>query len=124
LQAVDTLQGRADVWPVFVCYRQTDGRRIAEWLFTLLNGVIVPQENDSNDSARLAPRLDVYFDKAAPGVGDWTAVHEPYLKRARAFILVCTRHASSSKFEITSINRNTVSTCRTLYSVAYRVHRS
>jgi WD40 repeat protein len=90
LQAVDTLQGRADIWPVFICYRQTDGRRIAERLYTLLNGVIVPQETDTSDSARLAPRLDVYFDKAAPGVGDWTAVHEPYLKRARAFILVCT----------------------------------
>ena len=90
LQAVDTLQGRADIWPVFICYRQTDGRRIAERLFALLSDVIVPQETYTNDSARLAPRLDVYFDKAAPGVGDWTAVHEPYLKRARAFILVCT----------------------------------
>lgn len=51
--------------------------------------MLVPHD-ETADSSPVAPRLDIYFDQAAPAVGDWTAVHEPYLKRARAFILVCT----------------------------------
>ena len=42
------------------------------------------------DSLESPPLLDVYFDQAAPGVEDWTAIHEPYLKRARAIIVICT----------------------------------
>jgi len=42
------------------------------------------------DSQESAPLMDVYFDQAAPGVEDWTAIHEPYLKRARAIIVICT----------------------------------
>jgi WD40 repeat protein len=76
-------------WPVFICYRQSDGRNTAERLFALLHGLRIPRAAWS-DVAENAPALDVYFDQAAPGVGDWTAVHEPYLKRARAFLVVCT----------------------------------
>ncbi|MCP4203921.1 MAG: hypothetical protein GY769_18545 [bacterium] len=49
--------------------------------------VPLPKEADPQDAP---PKLDVYFDQAAPGVEDWTAVHEPYLKRARAIIVICT----------------------------------
>ena len=80
---------RANVWPIFICYRQSDGRQVAERLFSLLHDVIVPV-NGTQEAADDPPRLDVYFDQAAPGVSDWTALHEPYLKRARAFIVVCT----------------------------------
>ena len=76
------------IWPVFLCYRQSDGRRTAERLFSVLNGVMVPVESES--AGEEPPRLDVYFDQAAPSISDWTMLHEPYLKRARAFILVCT----------------------------------
>jgi WD40 repeat protein len=76
-------------WPVFICYRQSDGRATAEWLNSLLNGLNVPVPTQKN-TAEDPPRLDVYYDQTAPGVGDWTQIHEPYLKRARAFIVVCT----------------------------------
>lgn len=89
LKAIDNLQSRADIWPVFICYRQSDGRRVAERIFHLLNGILVPQDG-TVDSSPVQARLDVYFDQTAPAVGDWTVVQEPYLKRARAFILVCT----------------------------------
>ncbi len=78
-----------DNWPVFICYRQSDGKDFARWVYDLLNTRPVPVAgHDSAD--RDPPKLDVYFDQAAPGVGDWTAIHEPYLKLSRAFIIICT----------------------------------
>ena len=47
----------------------------------------VPGEGDQEENH---PELDVYFDQATPGVEDWTSVHEPFLKRARAIIVICT----------------------------------
>lgn len=86
-EAIETKQAGADNWPVFMCYRQSDGRRVAERLFALLGGLIVLADGTALGNP---PQLDIYFDQAAPGVADWRTVHEPYLKRARAFILVCT----------------------------------
>jgi hypothetical protein len=76
-------------WPIFICYRQADGTVAAARIYTLLQdrAVPVPSEADQKDKR---PMLDVYFDQAAPGVEDWTAIHEPYLKRARAIIVICT----------------------------------
>jgi hypothetical protein len=76
-------------WPIFICYRQSDGTLAAERIYSLLQHQSVPIEMETSDG-RESPRLDVYFDQAAPGVGDWTSVHEPYLKRARAIIIICT----------------------------------
>ncbi len=76
-------------WPVFICYRQSDGMTAAARLFELLQDQVVPMPKEA-DPTVANPQLDVYFDQAAPGVEDWTAVHEPYLKRARAFIVICT----------------------------------
>ena len=40
--------------------------------------------------------MRLYFDQdASPGGGDWTLVHEAALKRARAFLLVCSPGAYS-----------------------------
>jgi WD40 repeat protein len=75
-------------WPVFICYRQSDGTRTAQWIYELLKGQTVQLPQQGDKPAELAT-LDVYLDQATPGVGDWTAVHEPYLKRARAFVMVC-----------------------------------
>ena len=86
---IGTTQSRANRWPVFICYRQSDGRQVAERLFSLLHGEIVPVNAD-HSTGDDSPTLDVYFDQTAPGVSDWTALHEPYLTRARAFIVVCT----------------------------------
>ena len=51
-----------------------------------------------------APQSDVYFDQAALGVEDWAAVQEPYLKKARAIIVVCTP-GSNGMPAISEINR-------------------
>ena len=75
--------------PVFICYRQTDGQAAASLLFDLLNDQQLPAAPTSFDNGE-RPQLDIYFDQAAPGVGDWMSVHEPYLKRARALLVVCT----------------------------------
>jgi WD40 repeat protein len=79
----------ATSWPVFICYRQTDGSRAAEWLFKMLNGKANPVSVD-NSAEDHSPILDIYYDQNAPAIKDWTELHEPYLKRARAFLLVCT----------------------------------
>jgi hypothetical protein len=76
-------------WPIFICYRQTDGKIAAARIYELLNKQPVPLPN-APEADEEFPLLDVYFDQAAPGVEDWTAVHEPYLKRARAIIVICT----------------------------------
>ena len=73
-------------WPIFICYRQADGKVAAARIFGLLHERAVPTAQDGTDP----PVLDVYFDQAAPGVGDFTTVHESFLKRARAMIVICT----------------------------------
>jgi hypothetical protein len=92
MQMLTELNGREsaqNLLPVFVCYRQTDGKDVAERLVALLSSPTVSVVG-SCGAAEDPPQLDIYFDQTAPGVGDWTMVHEPYLKRARAFIVVCT----------------------------------
>lgn len=76
-------------WPIFICYRQADGAVAAARIYTLLQDHAIPVPSKAGQKDSL-PLLDVYFDQAAPGVEDWTAIHEPYLKRARAIIVICT----------------------------------
>ena len=75
--------------PVFICYRQSDGMKVSSRIYQLLHEQVIRLGDGTNQSRKEA-QLDVYFDQAAPGVEDWTTVHEPYLKRARAIIVVCT----------------------------------
>ena len=78
-------------WPIFICYRQADGQATAARIFSLLDKHVLPiSGNEAVGTIGTPPFLDVYFDRAAPGVSDWTEIHEPFLKRARAFILICT----------------------------------
>lgn len=79
----------AEQWPVFICYRQSDGMATARRLYERLHGLSLPLVEESGE-ATAPPELDVYFDQAAPGVEDWKSIHEPYLKRARAMLVVCT----------------------------------
>ncbi len=72
--------------PVFLCYRQADGRRTAEKLYSVLS----ERPGDGSLATSTFPPLDVYFDQTAPGVADWTEIHQPFLERAKAFIVVCT----------------------------------
>lgn len=76
-------------WPIFICYRQSDGTTAAERIYEILHNQRLPIRDVSSVDDE-PPELDVYFDQAAPGVGDWKSVHEPYLKRSRALIVVCT----------------------------------
>ena len=93
-----------DKWPIFICYRQSDGMAAAARLYALLHEqpMPMPQVADQQESV---PQLDVYFDQAAPGVEDWTAIHEPYLKRARAIIVVCTPGAKLNEGEQDWVHR-------------------
>ncbi len=76
-------------WPVFICYRQSDGKDAANAVYDLLHGQEVTSI-DPQTGEETAYVLDVYFDQTAPVDKDWTAIHEPYLKRSRAFIIICT----------------------------------
>ena len=73
-------------WPVFICYRQTDGKEAAQWLHDKLHGSDLPVIAESHSQA---VHLDVYFDQTAPAVDDWMKVHQPALQRAKAFLMVC-----------------------------------
>ena len=77
-------------WPIFICYRQDDGKDAARWLASRLHKrrlSFVPEGYD------VVPDLEVYFDETAPAVEDWTNVHQPALERARAFLIVLQRGA-------------------------------
>ena len=75
--------------PVFICYRQVDGTKIARWLFETLHGQRLPAMGDAATEEEVAS-LDVYFDQTAPAVGDWKAIHQPRLRTSQAMIVVCT----------------------------------
>jgi WD40 repeat protein len=79
----------ADRWPVFICYRQSDGKDVAELIYELLHEQRAQLLRDDG-TASSSVELDVYFDLRAAAVGDWTLLHQPHLQRARAFIIVCT----------------------------------
>ena len=68
----------------FICYRQTDGRVAAEWLFRQFNGrEVTPSDSDTPQ------RLTVYLDATAPAVSDWVALHRPALELSRVMFIVC-----------------------------------
>ncbi len=73
-----------ELWPIFICYRQVDGLAPAQRLHELLDKYVVAGP-DGHDI-----QFDVYLDQTMPAVADWQEIHRPYLKRARAFIVVCT----------------------------------
>ena len=79
------------VWPVFICYRQDDGKDIAQWLYDNLHTEKLSIPGSDQDVA-----CDVYFDQTAAAVDDWTRIHQPALERARALLFVCTPGARSS----------------------------
>ena len=66
--------------PIFLCYRQIDGKRYARWIFSALQETF---ENRGELS-------DIYFDQTAPAITDWQALHGPALERARAIVVICT----------------------------------
>ena len=75
-------------WPLFICYRQSDGYAVAERLHALLNNQPLPYPHGGSSAD--SPLLDVYVDRLVPIADDWTKVHEPHLKRSRAMIVICT----------------------------------
>ena len=76
-----------NLWQVFLCYRRVDGNETALWLYKILQHRELPGSlTDSN----LPPKLQVYYDQAAPAVSDWHQVHKPALEQSRALIVICT----------------------------------
>jgi WD40 repeat protein len=71
-------------WPVFLCYRQTDGRPTAEWLYQKLH------EREIAEHGQVLAKLDVYQDRKAPAISNWREIHLPALERARSLIVIIT----------------------------------
>jgi TIR domain len=70
---------------VFICYRQADGRAVAEWLYERLQKQVITLERSGEDQ-----EIDIYFDRDAPAVSDWSTVWGDKLQVARALLFVCT----------------------------------
>lgn len=86
---IDVTNGDMPKLPVFLCYRQADGHEAARQVYELLNGSTV--DSIALGKNEVEPhQLDVYYDQTSAAQDDWTTIHEPYLKRARAMVLVCT----------------------------------
>jgi tetratricopeptide (TPR) repeat protein len=68
---------------VFICYRRDDASAAAEWMHALLQDHVYP------DRGGAPCKLDVYFDRATPGVADWKLHHEPSMQSAQAFLVIC-----------------------------------
>jgi hypothetical protein len=66
--------------PVFICYRQLDGKRFARWIYNALVESLKARGDDTL----------VYFDQAAPATSDWTAIHRPALERACCLLVILT----------------------------------
>ena len=80
---------------VFIAYRQGSGAELegdeaAEWLYENLQGRTI-----AIDGRQL--RLNTYWDKAAPAVGDWHAPWKGDLQTARAFVLVTSNSTDSRR---------------------------
>ena len=72
------------LWPIFICYRRTDGTAVARRLYRILD------KWQTTGPEGHPVQLDVYLDETMPGVQDWQALHRPYLEKARAIIVICT----------------------------------
>lgn len=86
IRAASATAPEAGTWPVFLCYRQIDGTEAAELVYKSLQGETLPY---TPPGYVRPPQLDVYFDRTAPAIQDWTLVHRPSLKAARSFVVIC-----------------------------------
>jgi serralysin len=75
---------------IFICYRRTDGKKAARWLYDRLRVQTFPHEGHA------AQPLELYVDIETPHVGDWTDVHQQALTNATALLLVVTPGVFSS----------------------------
>ena len=66
--------------PIFICYRQVDGKRYARWIYAALTNLLAARQDES----------PVYFDQTSPATIDWTSIHGPALERACALVVICT----------------------------------
>lgn len=76
----------------FICYRQSDGLEVAEWLFQRLHGRLITLDRSGNTL-----ELDVYFDQDAPAIDDWREFWGPKLEVCRALVFVCTRQTATRR---------------------------
>ena len=86
IESADTRTVTAELWPIFICYRQVDGLPAARRLYELLD----KHRHKVRGTKGQTIQFDVYLDQTMPAVADWRKIHQPYLKRARALIVVCT----------------------------------
>ena len=74
----------AQLWPIFICYRRVDGAAVARRLHEMLDKWRTAGPEGS------PIELDAYLDETMPGVADWHELHQPYLEKARALVVICT----------------------------------
>ena len=69
---------------VFLCYRRRDGARYAEFVYRALHDTVLGTTQDGER------RIHVYYDRTAPGVANWKALHFPSLESSHALVLIST----------------------------------
>jgi hypothetical protein len=52
-------------WPIFICYRQADGRIAADFIYRALHDVRLPFKPEGYAEV---PLTSIYFDQTAPAV--------------------------------------------------------
>ena len=74
--------------PIFICFRQDDGKVTAERIYHLLSDQPVPSPSDTVSETEPS-HFDIHFERAIPDDSDWGAVHESQLGLSRTLIVVC-----------------------------------
>ena len=74
--------------PIFICFRQDDGKAAAARVHHVLKDRPVPMPHGAGNEFG-SPCLDVHFEPDVPEGGDWETVHEPNLRRSNALIVIC-----------------------------------
>ncbi|MEM8557892.1 MAG: CHAT domain-containing protein [Bacteroidota bacterium] len=74
-----------DTCRVFLCYRQIDGSRAAQWIYERLQEKII-QIGESD----ILSKIEIYRDVSAPAISNWRDIHKPSLETSYSIIVICT----------------------------------
>ena len=66
--------------PLFICYRQIDGKRYGRWLCDLLQ----------KSADQRTEKVVIYFDQTTKAGNDWKNVHGASLESAHTMLVICT----------------------------------
>ena len=87
---------KSEVWPVFICYRRSDGKEIADLLFDVLHNYEFSFFSDQKNEKEKCVKFDVYLDRAQGSDPDYVEKIDAYIKNAKAFIVVCSESSGGN----------------------------